>query len=132
MKSLFLLVVLGLFLLACDSVSTVDDKVGADSSADKVLKNLDPRDYALIIEFQKKESITMVGKHKTLRSCKEHLEHFILENVEFFEKEENVQICCSQKNENNKSGKKVSFKNNNCLDAKAFIRSKTNKSYKLI
>ena len=102
MKSLFLLVVLGLFLLSCDSHSSVDDKAAADSSADKVLKNLDPRDYALIIEFQEKESITMVGKHKTLKSCKEHLEHFVFDNVEFFEKEENVQICCSQKDKNSK------------------------------
>ena len=131
MRKIITLLLLLVVFTSCESQGNKNISSAA-SSADEVIKNLDPRDYVVIIDFQKKETITMVGKHKTLRYCKAHLEQFVLENVEFFEKEKNVQICCSQKNENNKSGKKISFKNNNCFDAKAFIRSKTNKSYKLI
>ena len=121
MKKLILLVVLGLFLLACDSVSTVDDKVG--DSISKASEVSEVQTFTAFVIYDGYKGERLIKEPASQKVCKLELKIFLEKNIEFFKTNStDIQVCCLE------SGSNRNLYNDFCINDKDFILFKIPKS----
>ena len=121
MKSLFLLVVLGLFIFSC----TVDDKVGDNSSEVSEVRTFTA--FVVYGGYSGYKGRRPIKEPTSKEACKLDLKMFLEKNIEFFKTNStDVQVCCMQSESNGIS--------DFCINDKDFVLFKGPKSpvyYKL-